>query len=185
MSKIGCDNFYFAPLTKDDSTGVTYGGMKHIEGLVKIDVQPASSNATLYADNGPAETASALGKITVSVETKDLPLEDQAALLGHTVTNGVMVSKTTDTAPYVGIAFESQKGSGGTVYKKYLKVRFSDPQDNNATKGENISFQTPTITGEAVARAFDKEWKREADTESEGYEVTTGTSWFTTMEATA
>ena len=25
MSKIGCDNFYYAPLTKDDSTGATYG----------------------------------------------------------------------------------------------------------------------------------------------------------------
>ena len=182
MSKIGCDNFYYAPLTKDDSTGATYGEPVRIPGLMTINVQPASSNATLYADNGPAETASSLGKITVSLETKDLPLEHQAALLGHTVTAGVMVSKTTDVAPYVAILFQSQKGSGGIIYKKYLKTRFSDPQDNNATKGENVTFQTPTITGEAVAREFDKEWKREADTEAKDYVETTGTSWFTSVE---
>src|SRR5574344_2074366 len=167
MSKIGCDKFYYAPITADTNAAITYGAMIRIVGLMKIDIQPASNSATLYADNGPAETASSLGKITISLETKDLPLEHQAALLGHTVTAGVMVSKTTDTAPYVAILFQSQKGSGGIIYKKYLKTRFSDPQDNNATKGENVTFQTPTITGEAVAREFDKEWKREADTRSE------------------
>ena len=38
------------------------------------------------------------------------------------------------------------------------------------------------ITGEAVAREFDKEWKREADTEAKDYVDTTGTSWFTSVE---
>ena len=52
MSKIGCDNFYYAPLTKDDSTGVTYGAPVRILVSAGELVGPADNCADRFAGVG-------------------------------------------------------------------------------------------------------------------------------------
>ena len=185
MSKIGCKNFYYAKLTKDDATGVTYETPKHIAGLISLGVKPASNTGTLYADNAPLETATTLGEITIDLDTADLPVEDEAALLGHTVVKGVITHSKDDIAPYVAIMFEGTKANGGTRYKKLLKGKFAEPEDSVETKKENISFQTRKISGKFVARTYDGEWARTADTDGTGYEPDTGAAWYTSVEPTA
>ena len=68
MPLVGLDNLYYAVLTKDDETGVTYDTPVKIAGAIKVKVDPKSNSATLYADNGPAETVTALGEINVEIE---------------------------------------------------------------------------------------------------------------------
>ncbi len=112
MAKVGLSNFYYALNTKDDNTGVTYSAPVKVAGIISADIKTGSDTATLFADNGPAETATALGEITVDIELKDLPLEAQAALLGHKITAGVMENHASDAAPDVAILFESLKSNG-------------------------------------------------------------------------
>src|SRR5574343_110749 len=115
MAQIGLKNLYYATLTADTADkATTYGSMKKITGAISADIKPASNSATLYADDGPFDTATTLGEITVTLEMADLPLSVQAEILGHTLDKGVMVYKATDKAPYVAIAFESEKSNGGT-----------------------------------------------------------------------
>lgn len=187
MAKVGVSDFHYALLTKDDLTGVTYGEIKAIPKLVEVSVKASSQTDTLYADNGPAEVASALGEITVDITLADLPLEDQAALLGHTVANGVMVSKASDTAPDVAIGFVVTKSNGKKQYVWLLKGQFQLPEESYKTKGERIEFQTQKITGKFVKRVYDDAWRKITDEDAQDYQATTGQNWFavTTINAGA
>ena len=86
--------------------------------------------------------------------------ETMADLLGHTVTDGKMVRKTTDTAPYVGFGrIITKMVEGEYKYKVEIlyKVKFSEPSQDDATKGENVEFGTTEISGVAPTLAND-EW---------------------------
>ena len=87
-----------------------------------------------------------------------------------------MVAHKDDVAPYFGVMFQSDKRNGGTRFLKFYKVVFSEPSVNGATKEENISYQTPTITAKAIYRLSDGKSYAYADTES-GYD-NTGDSWY-------
>ena len=183
MSLVGISNFHYSLLTKDDESGAAYGNMKKIAGLISVNINPASASETLYADNGPFETATTLGEIEVSINVADLSLQQQADLLGHKIENGMMVGKASDDAPYVGCAFESLKANGKIRYVKLLKGKFAEPQEQTNTKGDKIEFQTPTITGKFVCRACDKAWKKVADEDGEGFTAGIAEKWYESMEA--
>lgn len=179
MPKIGVKKLYYAILTKDDETGVTYGTPKRIVGLNTIDINPTVQRATAYGDDVPLETASSISEITASFDSVYLPLEDKASLLGHTVTDGVMVSKTDDEAPYVAIMFESKQTKGATQYEKLLKGKFSESQETFNTKGENIDYQLHSLEGSFVARTYDGQWRKT----TVSTDTTLGTSWYASVES--
>lgn len=181
MAQIGLRNFYYAIMTQEDtaSTAATYATPTRIVGLNKIDVNPTVNTATLYGDDIALATASSLGEITVTIDIADLKLPDLAALLGHTVNNGVMESKGSDNAPYVAIMFESEKHSGEIRYVKLLKGKFSETQETIDTRGDSINYQIGQITGKFVARANDSMWKKTQDST----DTAIASSWYASVES--
>ena len=178
MPKIGVRKLYYAICTKDDETGVTYGTPKRIVGLNTIDINPSVQTATAYGDDLPLETASSISDISVGLESVYLPLEDKASLLGHTITDGVMISKTDDEAPYVAIMFEAKQTGGAIQYEKLLKGKFSETQKTFNTKGNSIEFANHSLNGNFVARAYDGKWcETKVSTDS-----TVATSWYASVE---
>lgn len=182
MPQVGLKNFHYALLKSDDETAVTYDTVKAIKGLISADIKPSASSETLYADDGPYEADTVLGDVTITIETADLSLEQQAELLGHTISKGVLVSKSSDKAPYVAIAFESGKSNGAIRYVKVLKVRFEEQQDSTKTQGNKVAFQTPKLEGKAVCRLYDGQWKRTADTDATEFDAKTATNWYKAIE---
>ncbi len=182
MAKVGVSNFYYALNTADTISAATYSTPVKIAGLISADIKTGSDTATLFADNGPAETATAMGEITVDIELRDLSLEDQAALLGHKIVAGVMESNADDVAPYVAVLFESLKSNGKKRFVKLLKGKFAEPDDTNKTKEDKISFQTQKISGKFIIRDFDGAWKKTTDEDATGYLPATGTAWYTAVE---
>lgn len=185
MARVGVSNFYYAPLIQDDISGVAYGAPVRIPGLISLSITPSSNTTTLYADNGPAEVAESMGEITVEVDLKDLPVEHQAALLGHTLVNGMMISAANDTAGYVALLFEGLKANGKKKFVKLLKGKFAIPVDSYETKTDNVSYQTDKISGKFVIRDFDSKWKYTAEEDAADYVASVGTGWFTSVEASA
>ncbi|GMA52068.1 hypothetical protein GCM10025857_34250 [Alicyclobacillus contaminans] len=177
MAQVGLRAVHYAILTKDDATGVTYNTIKPIPGVVTAKIQPKSNSATLYADDGPAETATTLGEIDVDFEFSDLPVAVQADLLGHTVDeNGVLVKKTTDVAPYVAIGFVSQKSSGKDLYVWLLKGMAQIPEADLKTKEDKPDFGTTTINFTFVRREYDNAWQAVGDEDNATF--TGGATWF-------
>lgn len=164
MALIGLKNLYYATIS-EDSTTTTYGTPVKIGNAVSVDINPTIQKASLYGDDGAVATATGLGEITVTLETTDIPLADQAILLGATYdsVNNTVLTKSSDVAPYVGIAFESEKHDGGIRCAKLLKGKFAPSQETINTKGEQLEYQVPKIEGTFVARQSDGAWKQIKD----------------------
>jgi phi13 family phage major tail protein len=183
MATVGLKNLYFATLTSDGAGGVVYGSPRRIAGAVQVDVNPSISFSTLYGDDAPFAADSSMSEISVTIESCDLTLEDQATLLGHTVdtTTKQLIAKASDSAPYVALMFEAKKHNGATRYVKLLKGKFAPTQETLQTKGESVQYTTPKLEGRFVAREYDGVWKRTADSDnSESASVIA--SWYTSVE---
>jgi len=183
--QVGLKNLYYAVLTKDDATGVSYLAPVKIAGAINAKISPKSNTEVLYADDGPDETATALGEIDVEFEAKDISLTDQAALLGHSIVGGVMLKKATDTAPYVALGFMSKKSNGQYRYIWLTKGMFALPDQEYATGEDKPKFQTPKLKGTFVKRAYDDLWQRIADEDHPDYVASIGANWFNSVEGTA
>lgn len=150
MAKIGLQNFLYGILTEALDGTPTYGVAHKPGKAVSCNVSISTNSATLYADDGLAESDTSFQSGTVSMELDNADLDTQATLLGHTVSNGVMTRNATDTAPYIGLGRVVTKMVNG-VYKykvEFLKkVKFSEPSQENSTKGESVEFGTTTIEG--------------------------------------
>lgn len=181
MAKIGVSGFRYALLTTDTVATLAYGSPVLVPGVASIDVKTGKDEATLFADNGPFDVASALGDITVDIDLADLSLEVHAALLGHTITAGVMSSKGGDTAPYVAIAWEGLKSNGKKRWTWLMKGQFSEPDDTYKSKTDKIDFQTAKITGKFVITTHDGEWRRQTDEDATGYVAGSGATFIATV----
>lgn len=163
MATIGLKNIYYAIIQSDTTEATTYGDMVKLSEAVSVDINPTVDTQTLYGDDAPVATNSNITKIETSMETVDIPLEAQAALLGHTLESGTLIAKASDRAPYVGIAFESEMHDGRIRCVKLLKGQFSPTQVTTNTRGENLEYQVAKISGSFVARLSDKGWKKVKD----------------------
>ena len=160
MAKIGLNNFKYSVLDEAEK----YNGAKSLGKAVDCKVAIENYTAELYADDTLAESDYTFKKGTVTLTIDEDDDAVFAELLGHEV--GVetkeMVRKDTDVAPYVGVGRILTKVVNG-VYKykvEFLpKVKFSEPAQEEQTKGDNIEFKTPSIEG-VVQKLADGTWSK-------------------------
>ena len=177
--RIGLADVYYATLVSDASDGAVYGTPVQIVGAITANINPNGSIETLFADDGPMETAANVGQIALELTVADLPLTQMAVLLGHTAPSaGVMYKGPSDTPPWVAIGFKSLKSNGKYRYVWLLKGKFAEGEMNHETKNDAVNFQTATLTGNFVKREYDDHWIKMGD-EDESGGASVGTTWFT------
>lgn len=150
MAKIGLKNFLFGILTEQSDGSATYGvGQKPAKAIsCKVDI--SNNDAKLYADDALAEADTTFQSGTVTLGVDDEDDITLATLLGHQITNGEMVRNGFDVAPYVGLGRVITKIVNGSYKYKVeflYKVKFSEPSQDNSTKGESVEFGTSEIQG--------------------------------------
>ena len=188
-TRIGCDNLVYAKMTTEDTatTAPVYGEVVPAIGVMSLNINPNGSQETLFADDGPMDTASTLGKIEVEIQKNELTTQQKADLLGHSIdTNGALVYGDSDVPPYVAIGFRSLKSSGKYRYVWLYKGKFNEPEDNNETKGDSINFQADTISGQfarlnypyTVGGKSTRPWKYELDADSANASEAVMKDWF-------
>lgn len=181
---IGLNNLVYAKLLTDDvETGTaTYGEPKRLAGAITANFAPNASNDTLFADDGPYETASTLGAMTLELNIADLAAEDRAALLGadYDEETGILSQTADDVPPYVAVGMSVMKSNGAKRLIWYLKGKFTAPDENNQTKADSINWNTPTITGTFLKRDCDGKWRVSVDTDDPNVDATVISDWFTT-----
>lgn len=177
--QIGLRDVYIALLIEDPLDGVAvYEAPERIAGAISANINPNSSSETLFADDGPYETASTIGGIGLELNLADLTLEHQAKVLGHKIEGGILRRRSADIPPWLAVGFRSLKSNGKYRYTWLNKGKFSIPEQANETKADSINFQTPTISGAFVKRDSDDEWERHADEDSLDYVPAIGAGWF-------
>ncbi|MBK0347895.1 phage tail protein [Aerococcaceae bacterium zg-ZJ1578] len=151
MARIGVDNLFAFPIKKDDRTGTEYGEAFKIAKTISINVNPQTVESSLYADDGLAEYQASITAYDISINVDDLTPEVKGKLLGYKPDeNGMIVETDEINAPFVAIAFRSKRSDGSYEYRVLYKVRFNPTEDRYETQGQNITFQTPTITGKSM-----------------------------------
>ncbi len=179
---IGVDNFHIAKMLADPAGGkAAYDDIISFPWLRSVGIEPQSDDATLYADNQAVDTANVTSRYNLTIDTATLPLEYKALLLGHSFENGVMTVTSEDTAPYFAVMFETTKRNGKKRFVKFLKVQFSEPSETAQTKEEGISYNTPSMSAVAIYRN-DKKVLLQADEEADGYTVSIGEGWYTSVD---
>jgi phi13 family phage major tail protein len=178
--QIGLSDLYYALLETDVvGSEPIYQAPVRLPGIITANINPNGSSETLFAENGPFETASTLGKIGLELNAADIPLDTQAVWLGHTKEGGILKRKGADVPPWLAIGFKSLKSNGKFRFTWLAKGKFALPEQNNETKGDSINFQTPTMQGSFVQRDCDGEWERHCDEDDVDYIPAIGTGWFT------
>lgn len=188
-TRIGCDNLVYALMTTEDTADAApvYGDVQAAPGVMSININPNGSQETLFADDGPMEVASTLGRIEVEIQKNELTAQNKADLLGHEIdSNGAVVYSDNDVPPWVAIGFRTLKSSGKYRYVWLYKGRFNEPEDNNETKGDSINFQADTINGQFTKLKYaytvngkqKRPWKYELDAESTEASADAITGWF-------
>jgi phi13 family phage major tail protein len=181
--QVGLSDLYYAILTKDDLTGVSYQTPVKIVGAINGKISPKSNTETLYADDGASETMTTLGEIEVEFDAKDLPFSAQASLLGHSVSNGILVKKATDTAPYVALGFRSKKSNGKYRFVWLYKGKFQLPEQEYKTMEDKPTFQTAKIKGIFIKRDNDQAWQVTGDEDEADF--TAANTWFNNVVTVA
>lgn len=162
MAKIGLQNFLYGILTEASDGTASYGAGTKPGKAVSCNVSISNNDAKLYADDGLAEADTSFQSGTVSIEVDNADLTTQATLLGHTVSNDEMIRKATDTAPYVALGrIVTKMVAGSYQYKvEFLsKVKFSEPSQEDTTKGESVEFGTTTLEG-IISTLADGTWSK-------------------------
>lgn len=149
------------------SSDTTYGTPVKIGEAIQVDMNPSVDSVKLYGDDMAVAADNSLKEITVSIDTTDIPLKDQAILLGadydSDTSTAEFSSSDLSNAAYVGLMFESNKHDGGIRCVKLLKGRFTLTQETIDTKGETLKYQTSKLTGTFVSRLSDGKWKKVKD----------------------
>lgn len=162
MAKIGLNNFKYSKLTESGNTA-TYAGAKSLGKAIDCKVSIENYTAELYADDNLAESDYTFKKGTITLTIDDDDDTVFAEILGHEVgEGGEMVRKDTDVAPYVGVGRVLTKVvKGVNKYKvEFLpKVKFSEPAQEETTKGDSVEFKTPSIEG-TVLKLADGTWSK-------------------------
>ena len=184
MATLGLDSLFYAPITEGANGEETYGTPQKLAKAISAELSVEIAEAILYADDAAAESIKSFknGKLTLGVD--DIGVDKAQLLTGATVDdNGVLVSTSEDLPPYVAIGFRAQKSNGKYRYFWLYKIQFGVPSVSLQTKGDSISFQTPSIEGTIVRRnkaaGNDKHpWKAEVTEGDAGVADTTITNWF-------
>ena len=188
-TRIGCDNLVYALMKTEDTVDAapTYDTVVKAPGVMSLNINPNGAQETLFADDGPMETASTLGRIEVEIQKNELTTKNRADLLGHQIdSKGGLVDGDSDVPPWVALGFRTLKSNGNYRYVWLYKGKFTEPEDNNETKGDSINFQSDTISGQFTRLNFGYElggknrrpWKYEIDQDSESADGGTISNWF-------
>ena len=184
MATIGLDKLYYANITDDENGEEIYGTPTQLAKAISAELSVELAEATLYADDGAAEIVKEFKNGTISLGVDDIGSTTAAALTGVTVDkNNVVVSNSEDGGDPVAVGFRAKKSNGKYKYYWLYRVKFGIPATNLATKGDSITFSTPTIEGTVLRRnkpdtSGKHPWKAEVTEGDKDVPASVISSWY-------
>lgn len=130
-----------------------YSDMFRCGKAINTSVTPNYATGALYADNGKAEEVKEFKDATVNLEVDSLPIKAADVVFGHKVEkDGTIRENASDEGNYVGYGFVARELKDGKKMHRgciLLKSKFQEGEESYTTKGDNITFGTPKLSGAA------------------------------------
>lgn len=143
---------------------------KHEKGMAlgptsKFNVNPTTSDVKDYGDNRVTETDTSVTGGTTALEINEFTNEIYGMVLGHEYDKekDIVKCNKADIAPFVGLgAIGISKHNNKDKYtaKWYNKTQFKEPNDENNTQQENVTFEHTTLEGNLFVPE-DGAWKEQ------------------------
>ena len=187
MATIGLDSLYYAKITEDQHGIETYATPKVLAKAMTAELSIELIEAILYADDGASEVVKEFKSGSLSLGIDDIGSLVAQDLTGCKIdSNNVVVSRSEDGGNPVAIGFRAKKANGKYRYFWLYRVIFSVPATSLATKGDSITFSSPTIEGTVFRRnKLDSEnkhpWKAEVTEGDNGVSPSTISNWFSSV----
>ena len=184
MATIGLDRLYYAKITEGENGEETYATPTPLAKAISAELSVELAEAILYADDGAAEIVKEFKNGTLALGIDDIGSTVASDLTGATIDdNHVLISTSEDGGAPVAVGFRAKKANGKYKYYWLYKVKFGIPATNLATKGDSITFSTPTIEGTIMRRnkldAKGKHpWKAEVTEGDTEVAAETITNWY-------
>lgn len=179
MPRIGVSDLHVAKILTDvEGEETTYDTATRLAGLINIGITKTVAEGELYADDRLDEYVAQQTAQEISINPKDISSEDEALLLGKQLDeNGGVLDGGDDNPPEFAVMFRSKKSDGSYQYRVLYRVKFRPFDETYDTQSNNVTFQTPTITGRSMARASDGAFGYKLDSSETNTAVTK--AWFT------
>lgn len=153
MATIGLDKLFYSKITEDETGEETYATPVQLAKAMSAELSVEVAEAILYADDGASEIVKEFKSGTLSLGVDDIGASVASDLTGAAIdANGVVISTSEDGGDPVAIGFRAKKSNGKYKYYWLYRVKFGIPATNLATKGDSITFSTPTIEGTILRR---------------------------------
>ena len=184
MATIGLARLYYAKITEGENGEETYATPTPLAKAISAELSVELAEAILYADDGAAEIVKEFKNGTLALGIDDIGSTVASDLTGATIDdNHVLISTSEDGGTPVAVGFRAKKANGKYKYYWLYKVKFGIPATNLATKGDSITFSTPTIEGTIMRRnkldAKGKHpWKAEVTEGDTEVAAETITNWY-------
>ena len=154
MASIGMMHPVFAPIVEESGGAITYGQGVVMGRAVSGTLNWERSDDKLYGDDAVAETDNSITGYTVDVASTELTEAAEMVVLGTTKNSNDEYEETGDPGPYGGHGYIRVLKRFGVLY--YLacwfhKVSFGVQTENSNTKGQTITWGTPTVHGLGMA----------------------------------
>lgn len=166
MAKKGFEYVVAAKLS--ESGGVrTYTEGRYLGPTSTFNITPSTNDVKDYGDNRAVVTDTSVSGGTTSIEINEMVNELYAFLLGHTYDKeqDAITCKKGDVAPFIGLGAvgisRGEKNADKYTAKFYTKVQFKEPNDENATQQDSLTFTHTTLEGNMFVPE-DEEWKEQA-----------------------
>ena len=184
MSTIGLDSLYYAKITEDANGDETYSSPIKLAKAMTAELSVELAEATLFADDGASEIVKEFKSGTISLGIDDIGVTAAQDLTGAKIDNNhVVVSTSDDSCEPVAIGFRAKKSNGKYRYYWLYRVKFGIPGASLQTKGDSITFSTPTIEGTVMRRnkvdgLNNHPWKSEVNEDDSSVSSSTISGWF-------
>jgi phi13 family phage major tail protein len=185
MATIGLDRLYYSKITEGNDGSETYATPVLLAKAMKADLSVELAEAVLYADDSAAEVIKEFKSGKLSLGIDDIGTTAAEDLTGAQIDdNKVLISASENGGSPVAVGFRAKKANGKYRYFWLYRIKFGIPATNLQTKGDSISFQTPTIEGTVMRRnkidgLGNHPWKAEVNEDDTGVVAGTISAWFT------
>lgn len=185
MATIGLDQLFYSKITEATDGSETYAAPIQLAKAISAELSIELNEATLYADDGAAEVIKEFKSGTLKLGIDDIGTTIANDLTGAQIDNNkVLISASENGGAPVAVGFRARKSNGKYKYYWLYRVIFGIPATNLATKGDSITFSTPSIEGTIYRRnKLDGQgrhpWKAEANEGDSSLAASVITGWFT------
>ena len=152
MAYIGLARPVIAAYSRQDGTTFYSGGIRFGKA-VRIEISPTYEDVSDYGDINDTEEEQESTGAHVTLGISEIPQEAENVVFGHTVSGDEVRSNVSDRASPIGLGVRTREIVSGNV--RYVaiwlhKVQLTEEGQDNETKGDSITYATPSVTGRAL-----------------------------------